>query len=86
MTNSGLQQRTINVKGRAYGRLSNPHTIDVFNIIADVKIEQWMQELLDRKLTIIEEAVEGVEATRDLSGSIATELIKRMKEEMFRRS
>lgn len=69
-------------EGRAYGRLSNPHTIDSFYIIADVDIEKWMQELLDKKLAIIEEAVEGVEATRDLSGSIVMELIKKMKEEM----
>jgi len=72
-------------EGRAYGRLANPHTIDSFYVIADVKIEEFMQELLERKLAIIEETVEGVESTRDLSGSIATELIKRMKEEMYRR-
>ncbi len=72
-------------EGRAYGRLANPHTIDSFYIIADVKIETWMQDLLERKLAIIEETVEGVEPTRDLSGSIATELIKKMKQEMYRR-
>jgi len=72
-------------EGRAYGRLSNPHTIDSFYVIADVKIEKWMQELLDKKLAIIEEAVEGVASTRDLSGSIAMELIAKMKEEMYRR-
>ncbi len=72
-------------EGRAYGRLANPHTIDVFNIIADVDIEKRMQELLDRKLAIIEEAVTGVEATRDLSGSIVNELVKKIKEEMYRR-
>jgi len=72
-------------EGRAYGRLANPHTIDVFNIIADVDIEKWMQELLDRKLAVIEEAVEGVESSRDLSGSIVNELVKKIKEEMYRR-
>lgn len=72
-------------EGRAYGRLSNPHVIDSFYVIADVKIEEYIQELLEKKLAIIEEAVEGVEATRDLSGSVASELIKRMKEEMYRR-
>ena len=69
-------------EGRAYGRLSDPHTIDSFYVIADVDIEKWMQELLDAKLAIIAEAVEGVEATRDLSGSIVMELIKKMKEAM----
>jgi len=72
-------------EGRAYGRLSDPHTIDVFNIIADVKVEEWLQDILDRKLTIIEVGVEGVAATRDLSGSMLTELVKKMKEEMYRR-
>jgi len=71
-------------EGRAYGRLSNPHTIDSFYVIADVDIEKWMQELLDAKLSIIAEAVEGVSATRDLSGSIVMELIKKMKEEMYK--
>jgi len=71
-------------EGRAYGRLANPHTIDSFYVIADVDIEEWMQELLEKKLAIIEETVEGVESTRDMSGSILMELIKRMKKEMNR--
>jgi SNF2 family DNA or RNA helicase len=72
-------------EGRAYGRLANPHTIDSFYVVADVPIEEFIQELLEKKLAIIEETVEGVESTRDLSGSIAMELIKKMKEEMYRR-
>ena len=71
-------------EGRAYGRLANPHTIDVFNIIADVKIEEWMQELLNQKLVIIEEAVEGVESTRELEGSIVQALISKIKGEMYK--
>ena len=71
-------------EGRAYGRLANPHTIDVFNIIADVKIEGWMQELLNQKLVIIEEAVEGVESTRELEGFIIQALISKIKGEMYK--
>ncbi|MEE8113050.1 MAG: SNF2-related protein [Nitrososphaerales archaeon] len=69
-------------EGRAYGRLSNPHTIDSFYVIADVDIEVYIQELLDRKLATIEEAVTGVESSRELGGSLANELIKRMRESM----
>lgn len=72
-------------EGRAYGRLSDPHSIDSFYIVADVQIERWIMELLEQKLQIIQEAVEGVEATRDISGSLGMELIKRMKEEMWSR-
>lgn len=72
-------------EGRAYGRLANPHTIDSFYVVAEVDIERWIMELLDKKIAIIQEAVENIESTRDVSGSIAMELIKKMKNEMWRR-
>lgn len=72
-------------EGRAYGRLSDPHPIDSIYVVADIDIERWIKELLDTKLAIIEEAVEGVEASRDLSGNIGMELIKKIKKEMWKR-
>jgi len=72
-------------EGRAYGRLSDPHPIDSFYIVADVDIEKWIMELLDKKLAIINEAVEQIESTRELGESIGMELIKKIKAEMWRR-
>ena len=72
-------------EGRAYGRLSDPHAIDSFYIIADVMVEEFIQELLEKKLEIISATVEGVECSRDLSGSIAKALMEKMMEEMYRR-
>lgn len=77
----------IQCEGRAYGRLSNPHPIDSFYVIADIDVEIWMQELLEKKMNIIKETVDGVESGRDSTGSIAMELIKKLKESMgWRRS
>lgn len=73
-------------EGRAYGRLSNPHPIDSFYIIADVDVEHWIMELLEAKLELIDEAIEGIESHRDISGSIAKDLIEKMKAEMWTKS
>lgn len=73
-------------EGRAYGRLSNPHPIDSYYIIADVKIEEWLQELLDTKFLIFDQAIEGVQVSREGAGSVATDLIRKIRAEMFRRS
>jgi SNF2 family DNA or RNA helicase len=70
-------------EGRAHYRMSNPHPIDAFYMLCDVKIEHWMQELLDQKFDIIEATVEGIELSRDVSGSLAMDLIKKIKEEMY---
>jgi len=71
-------------EGRAYGRLSNPHPIDSFYIIADIDIERWIMELLEKKMAIIEETVDGVESSRDSSGGLAMELIQKVKDSMMR--
>jgi len=71
-------------EGRSYGRLSNPHPIDSYYIVADVDIEKWIMELLEKKIDIVEEAVDGVESSRDTSGSLATELIQKVKDAMLR--
>jgi SNF2 family DNA or RNA helicase len=73
-------------EGRAYGRLSNPHPIDSYYIVADVDIEKWIMELLDKKLGIIEEAVDGVENSREVFGSIAMELIRLVKDSQLRQA
>lgn len=65
---------------RAYGRLDNPHPIDSYYIIADVKIEKWIQELLSRKLDVINETVEGMEVDR--SQSIAKDLLQKMRDDL----
>jgi hypothetical protein len=68
------------MEGRAYGRLSNPHPIDSFYMVADVKVEKWIMELLEAKLKIIEEVVDGVKSSQD--GKIGMSLLKRLKAEM----
>lgn len=70
-------------EGRSYGRLSNPQHIDSYYIVADTDIEKWILELLDKKFAIIEETIDGVENTRDKTGSIANELIKRLSAQML---
>lgn len=74
----------IQCEGRAYGRLSNPHPIDSFYVVSEVNIETWMQELLDTKLQIIQTTVDGIEASRDATGSLGMALIKKLKESMGR--
>lgn len=72
-------------EGRAYGRLSNPHPIDAYYIVADVEIEKWINELLVKKLDIINQTVEGIEGSRIANESIANELIAKMRELMWTR-
>lgn len=67
---------------RAYGRLNDPHPIDSYYIAADQTIENWIQKLLDQKLKVIEEVVEGIAQDRDTS--IAMDLIRKIREEMGR--
>jgi SNF2 family DNA or RNA helicase len=73
-------------EGRAYGRLSDLHTISSYYMITDMDgegIEEWIMELLASKMAMINEVVEGVEGSRD--SSIAMELIQKMKEKMWTR-
>lgn len=73
-------------EGRAYGRLDNPHTIGSYYMITDMdgdSIEEWIMDMLEMKKNIIEEVVEGVEKSRDVS--IAMALIAKMKEKMWRK-
>jgi SNF2 family DNA or RNA helicase len=67
---------------RAYMRNNDPHGIDAYYFIKENTIMEWIKELLDLKEEVIGEIVEGVQASRDTS--VANELIKRMREEMFK--
>jgi SNF2 family DNA or RNA helicase len=73
-------------EGRAYGRLSNLHSINSYYMITDMdgdSIEEWIMELLASKMRMINEVVEGVEASRDVS--VVMELIEKMKGAMWTR-
>ena len=72
-------------EGRAYGRLSNPHKIDSIYMIAEAEIIQWIWDLLAQKIEIIDEAIEGVEASRDIGKSILTDLIRKIKDNQYKR-
>jgi SNF2 family DNA or RNA helicase len=74
-------------EGRAYGRLSNLHSINSYYMITDMDgegIEEWIMELLASKMRMINEVVEGVEKSRDVS--VVMELIQKMKNVMWTRS
>jgi SNF2 family DNA or RNA helicase len=74
-------------EGRAYGRMSDSHSINSYYMITEMEgesIEEWIMELLAEKMQIINEVVEGVESSRDVS--VAMELIKKMRESMWTRS
>jgi len=73
-------------EGRAYGRLSDLHSIGSYYRITDMNgegIDEWIMELLARKLKTIKEVVEGVEEGRD--ESIVMDLIEKIKASMFKK-
>ncbi len=72
-------------EGRAYGRLADPHPIDSIYIVVDKEIIKWIMDLQDKKMGIIEEAVEGIESSREIDGSLGGELIRRMRDTMYTR-
>jgi SNF2 family DNA or RNA helicase len=66
--------------GRAFGRENDPHNIDLYYVIAENTIEEWIMDMIAAKQSIINEVVDGVEGSRDIS--VANELLKKMKEHM----
>lgn len=68
---------------RAYGRLSDPHPIDAYYVIAEDTIEEWIQTLLAKKMTIIEATVEGMDVDR--SESVANDIMTMLKEEALKK-
>jgi superfamily II DNA or RNA helicase len=73
-------------EGRAFGRVSDAHSITSYYCTAkqengEESIEDWIQQILARKLATIETVVDGVEGARN--ASIANELFERIKQELF---
>lgn len=65
---------------RAYGRLADPHPINSYYVVCEGTVEDWIQEILDRKLAVIEQVVEGLDTER--TQSVANELMRKMKREL----
>ena len=68
---------------RAYGRLADPHPITSYYVTADGTIENYIQEILARKLMVIESVVEGLDMER--TENITNDVISALRKEMFRR-
>ncbi len=77
-TPAGHQQ----AEARAYGRISDLHTIDSYYRIGVNSISEKIMAILAAKLSIIEQVVEGVEASR-ADTSIVHELLASLKEELW---
>lgn len=67
-------------EGRAYGRLADAHGIDSYWVACEDTIDQMMQEILSRKMSVINSVVEGIDSER--GASIVKELLARLKEKM----
>lgn len=65
---------------RCYGRVGDMHGATSYYVVVKDTIEDWIQDILARKLKVIEQVVEGYEGDRSIS--IAGELLSRMKNEM----
>lgn len=68
-------------EGRVYGRLNEQHGAISYYVVGSDTIEEWIQQILERKLRIIEQIIEGNESV-DAGKSMGYELIKKMKAEM----
>lgn len=77
-TPAGHQQ----AEARAYGRISDLHTIDSYYRVGVNSISEYIMELLAAKLRLIEQVVDGVEASR-VDVSIVHELLSKLKEDMW---
>lgn len=65
-------------EARAYGRLSDLHSLNSYYIICENTIEEDIWNLLQVKLNIIETVVDGAERSRG-DGSIVMDLIRKLK-------
>lgn len=68
-------------EGRIYGRLNEAHGAVSYYVVGSDTIEEWIQQILSRKLRIIEQIIEGNDS-EDAGKSMGYELIKKMKAEM----
>lgn len=64
-------------EGRAYGRISEPHSINSYYMICQNTIMEDIIELLAAKLAMFNEIIEGTEASRD--ASVVMELISKLR-------
>jgi SNF2 family DNA or RNA helicase len=69
-------------EGRAYGRISDLHTIDSYYRIGTNTISEKILELIGAKLKLIEQVIEGVDKIR-ADESIVHDLIKSLKDDMW---
>jgi len=65
---------------RCYGRVGDMHGATSYYVVVKDTIEDWIQDILARKLRVIEQVVEGYDSDRTVS--IASELLSKMKNEM----
>lgn len=64
-------------EGRAYGRINDAHGITAYYFLCG-KVMEWIWELLQFKMNVIDETVDGKEVTYSDSG-LVLELIERLK-------
>ena len=67
-------------EGRAYGRLSDPHSVTSYYVLAKGTVDEYIYELNEEKQATFDEIIEGVEVDR--SESIARRLIEKLREDM----
>lgn len=67
---------------RCYGRVGDMHGATSYYVVVKDTIEDWIQDILARKLKVIEQVVEGYESDRSVS--VASELLSKMKSEMYK--
>jgi SNF2 family DNA or RNA helicase len=70
-------------EGRAYGRLADLHGIDSYWCAAVETVDEHILKILQRKMTVINQVVEGMEVDRQ--SSVVKELLSVMKEELGRK-
>lgn len=66
-------------EGRAYGRLSDLHSISSYYVVATGTIEQDIMALLEARLIMIDSVVDETEKARIMDASIVMEIISKLK-------
>lgn len=69
-------------EGRAYGRISDPHSVTSYYVLAKGTVDEYIYELNEEKQATFDEIVEGTEVDRQ--DSIAKRLIEKLREDMFK--
>jgi len=71
-------------EGRAYGRLADLHGIDSYWCAATDTVDDDILKILARKMNVINQVVEGIDAER--GSSIVKELLENMKNGMLKKA